>query len=88
MMIVMPFLIWLSPCLHACFVIWWDADFGQSRMISYIYSHNHVPFLPRDAWELLGMCGIQGAVISAGSPYLSGCVRSEVPGPSEMEGFR
>jgi predicted metal-dependent TIM-barrel fold hydrolase len=41
--------------------------------------------LPWDVWELLGMAGMQAAVISAGSPYLSRSVRSEVPGPSEIE---
>lgn len=54
-------------------------------MIPYIDSHSHMHSLPWDAWELLGMCGMQGAVISAGSPYLSRSVRSEVPGPTEIE---
>lgn len=31
------------------------------------------------------MCGIQAAVISAGSPYLYRTVRTEVPGPREIE---
>jgi hypothetical protein len=64
-----------------------DADFGQSRMISYIDSHTHMHSLPWDTWELLGTCGMQGAVILAGSPYCFRSVRSEVPGPSEIEEF-
>lgn len=54
-------------------------------MIPYIDSHTHMHSLPWDAWELLGMCGMQAAVISAGSPYLSRSARTEVPGPSEIE---
>ncbi len=54
-------------------------------MIPYIDSHTHMHSLPWDDWELLGMCGMQAAVISAGSPYLSRSVRSDVPGPSDIE---
>ncbi len=56
-----------------------------SPVIPYIDSHTHMHSLSWDAWELLGMCGMQAAVISAGTPYLSRSVRTEVPGPSEIE---
>ena len=54
-------------------------------MIPYIDSHTHMHSLPWDVWELLGMCGMQAAVISAGTPYLSRSVQTEVPGPKEIE---
>ncbi|MFQ5656945.1 MAG: TatD family hydrolase [Candidatus Methylomirabilales bacterium] len=54
-------------------------------MIPYIDSHTHLHSLPWDTWELLGMCGIHAAIISAGTPYLSRSVRAEVPGPGEIE---
>ncbi|MFQ5848481.1 MAG: TatD family hydrolase [Candidatus Methylomirabilales bacterium] len=54
-------------------------------MIPYIDSHTHMHSLAWDTWELLGMCGMRAAVISAGTPYLSRATRTEVPGPREIE---
>ncbi|RMF93147.1 MAG: hypothetical protein D6736_02200 [Nitrospinota bacterium] len=59
----------------------------RSFMHSYIDSHNHMQALSWDDWELLGMSGMVGAVLSCGNPHVYREIWEEVPGPEEIRRF-
>lgn len=53
-------------------------------MIPYIDAHCHIHGLPWNEWEVQGMTGMVGAVISAGNPHVYREILTEAPGPEDI----
>ncbi len=53
-------------------------------MDRFIDAHNHLQGFSFDAWELLGMCGMEGAVLSCGNPYVHREIWRRAPGPEDV----
>ena len=54
-------------------------------MDRFIDCHNHLHGFSFDDWELQGMCGMAGSVISCGNPHVHREIWKRAPGPEDVE---
>ena len=53
-------------------------------MDRFIDSHNHLHGFSFDDWELQGMCGMAGSVLSCGNPHVHREIWKRAPGPEDV----
>ena len=56
-------------------------------MDRFIDSHNHLHGFSFDDWELQGMCGMAGAVLSCGNPHVHREIWRRAPDRKTCAGF-